>query len=74
MLLHLRVGRWEMTIHNESTTTEADPVPDDHPQPMQVWTPDHVGFLPPERETADDYDSAASPTNAVASMLNVPAP
>ena len=52
MLLHLRVGRWELTVHNEPST-EADPVPDDHPQPMQVWTPDYVGFLPPEREEGE---------------------
>lgn len=50
MLILLRIGRWELSIERRTPEPEGDPVPDNHPQPMQVWTPDFVGFLPPEVE------------------------
>lgn len=49
MLLLVRVGRWEMCIERkppESEPDEPEPTPVDVPQPMQVYAPDYVGFVP----------------------------
>lgn len=48
MLILLRLGRWELSISREDRDPGGTtPAPVDAPQPMEVWTPEHVGFLPP---------------------------
>lgn len=47
MLILVRIGRWELTIERRTPEPPPDPMPEDMPTPMEVWTPDHVGFLPP---------------------------
>ena len=55
MLLLVRLGRWELQLHNERDDQPAEDVGTvtDMPQPMAVWAPT-VGFLPPGAETEDE--------------------
>lgn len=55
MLWLLRVGRWELSLHNERDTEPAEDAGTvtDMPQPMAVWAPT-VGFLPPGAEMEDE--------------------
>lgn len=47
MLLLVRIGRWELCLERKG---DPEPVPSDTPPPMEVWTPEYVGFLPPQEE------------------------
>lgn len=55
MLIRVELGTW--TLHLEVGSTQpADQPPIDTPYPMQVWAPEHVGFLPPSLDPHDDED------------------
>lgn len=53
VLLLIELGRWEFRLqrHTESTP---EPMDREHlPQPMTVYTPEYVGFMPAAREDVE---------------------
>ncbi len=50
MLFLIELGRWQFKIERMEDTNPSPPDVEYIPQPMQVHTTDHVGFLPSQHE------------------------
>jgi len=53
MLILVRLGRWEFSIQRGDREEPQQPeYATDHPPPLEVWTPDTVGFIHPDDREA----------------------